>query len=195
VRCEGSGGKGRDAYGAGEVGYRWSVQLLRDCTRVVGGDGENGAREELVQDGRDAGRQGSGPESLLDLKSHTADRKAPHDQALIVLQLDRCVLAPLLGGLEEVSVDELEVLPVLLLEVAVAVDIRNETWVSDVVKGNVDPSTAIVVGLDDVHVVIIDEGVLLVKRGCRVERFGVDGVIGCVGVGSAQDDGVRGIGE
>ena len=89
--CEGSGGKGRDAYGAGEVGYRWGMQLLRDRVHIVGGDGENGAREELVQDRRDAGWQGGSPESLLNLEPRAADQQAPHDQALVILQLDRGV--------------------------------------------------------------------------------------------------------
>ena len=44
MQCEGSGGKGRDAYGAGEVGHWRGMQLLQDRARVVGGDGENGAR-------------------------------------------------------------------------------------------------------------------------------------------------------
>ena len=141
------------------------------------------------------GRQGGSPESLLDLEPYASDRKAPHDKALVILQLNRHVQRPLLGRLEKVSVDELEVLSMLLFEVVEAVDVHDEPRVSDVVESDVDPATAVVVSFDDEHVVVINEGALLVNRRCRVEGFGVDGFIGCVGVGASQDDRVRRIGE
>ena len=101
----------------------------------------------------------------------------------------------LFGHLEKMSVNELEVLLVLLLKVAEMVDICNEAQVSNVIKGDVDPMVAIVVGLNDEHVVVINEGALLVKCRCRIEGLGVDGFIGCVGVGTSQDDRVGCVGK
>ena len=130
---------------------------------------------------------------LLDLEFHAADHEVPHNKALVVLQLDCHVVALLLGCLKEVAVDELEVLVVITLEVVEAVHVHNETWVSNVVEGDVYPSLAVVVGFNDEEVVVIDEGVLLVKGRCHVKGFGVDGFGGYLGIGTSQNDGVRGV--
>ena len=114
---------------------------------------------------------------------------------LVVLQLDRQVLASLLGCLEKVPVDKLQVLAVLLLEIVETVYVCDEARVSDVVEGDVNPSAAVMIGLDDEHVIVINEGSLLVKRRRRIKGFGVDGFVWYVGVGGAHDDGVRCVGE
>ena len=141
------------------------------------------------------GWQGGCPESLLNLEPGAADQEAPHDEALVILELDHRVLTPLFGGLEEVAVDELEVLVVVPLEAVEVVYVRNEAWVSDVIEGDVDPSSTVVVSLNNEEVIVVDEGALLIERGCHVKGFGIDGLHRHLRVSAPQDDRVGCIGE
>ena len=66
------------------------------------------------------------------------------------------------------AVDKLKVEAVLFFKVVEAVYVRNEPQIPYVVEGNVDLLPAVMVSLNDEHVIVIDEGVLLVEHGGHV---------------------------